>query len=202
MLDFGESKKGALLTLKLTGLDETVTAYAGTEKFMKRVINSSLRATGRRVEREVEKDIIRQTKVPAKLVRTWRVKFSRRLIKRDVALTWVGFKNVKPRQLGKLSQNRTGARAGRVNFPGGFIATVEAGNNGAQKTSIWKREGAKRYMEKGNYIGQLRQPIKEQKLSITQQAIAAAQRVQPQAGEWFREEFGKRFAQKTGIPND
>lgn len=186
MLDVRESQKGAFLTLKLTGLDQTVTAYAGTQKFMHRVINSSLRATGRRVEREVEKDIIRQTKVPAKLVRQWRVKFSRRLIKRDISFTWVGFKNVKPRQLGKLSQNRAGARAGRVNFPGGFIATV----NDGKKTSIWKRKG------------QSRLPIAEQKYSITQQAIAAAQRVQPQAGEWFREEFGKRFAQKTGIPND
>lgn len=202
MLDFIESKKGAFLTLKLTGLDETVTAYAGTQKFMSRVINSSLRATGRRVERAVEKDIIQQTKVPAQLVRTWRVKFSRRLIKRDISFTWVGFKNVKPRQLGKLSQNRTGARAGRVNFPGAFIATVEAGNNGGAKTSIWKREGEKRAMKRGNYIGKIRQPIKEQKLSITQQAISAAQRVHPQAGEWFREEFGKRFAQKTGIPSD
>lgn len=197
MLDFKESSNGALLTLSLTGLDKTVTAYAGTQKFMSRVINSSLRATGRRVEREVEKTIIRETKVPAALVRTWRVKFSRRQIKRDISFTWVGFKSVKPRQLGKLSQNRSGARAGRVNFPGGFMATLDNG-----KTSIWKREGAKREMKKGKYIGQFRQPIVEQKLSITQQAIAAAQQVQPQAGAWFREEFSKRFSAKTGIPND
>lgn len=182
------TRESGFLHLQLSGVDEALANYKDTPRRVQSAVRQALRATGRIVEKSVEGDIINDTKARAALIRKHRVKLSRRLIKRDVALIWTGSRPIKPKQLGKLTQNRTGAKAGRVEFPGGFIATMPNG-----KVSIWKRKYQKRL------------PIIEQKLFIDAAAEAAAERRAAEAPSIFRNELNrilaKRMAQKSGGTN-
>lgn len=65
----------------------------------------------------------------------------------------------------RARQTKAGVRAGKRLLQGAFIAPVQK-PKGGRKNLVFRRNGAKRRTIKGNYIGQKRQPIKEQFLAI------------------------------------
>jgi len=126
-----------------------------------------------------------RTGIPARVFRRFRVKTKRN---RETGTVWIGLNRVKATYLGtessdketgkksyKLVQTKTGARAGKFFFEGGFVAAMNSGHAG-----IFKRKG------------QSRLPIVEQYVDIDL-GFEVAEEVATQA----QIELRNRFAAKV-----
>ena len=94
---------------------------------------SAEREAVRFARKVTEKTMVERTGIPARVYRRFRVKTRNN---NESGVVWLGVRDVAAAYLGKLQQTRTGARAGKYFFEGGFIATMKSG-----KKSAWYRTG-------------------------------------------------------------
>lgn len=98
---------------------------------------SAIRTTTTFAEKELEKRMAAATQIPLKVFKVHRVLSK---ASNETGRVWFGFKQLKPRYVGKLEQEASGASAGTYFFQGGFVATMPTNN----KVSIFKRKGRSR----------------------------------------------------------
>jgi hypothetical protein len=79
------------------------------------------------------------------------------------AYIWVGTVPLRASDVGKPRPTRAGVTVGKHKFPGAFVATMASGHTG-----VFKRQGIKRVMARGRYVGTgiLRQEIQEQTVTL------------------------------------
>lgn len=110
---------------------------------------------------QVRRDVSREAQIPQKLL-SGRIFLNQANRRQMRASLWTGLNPIRAIDAGKARQTRTGVRVGRHQFPGAFLATMPEGHEG-----VFLREGAKRPMSKGRYVGKMRQPIVEQTISLS-----------------------------------
>lgn len=181
-----------MLKISITNLDGTLAQFEAAPRILARAANAAVTTVAKRAEREVEKEISRETDIPRRLWAVHRVKYRRKLRQGD-ALVWIGYNPVKAGYLGQLKQADWGASARSYLFPGSFMARMTSGHVG-----IFKREGPKRLMSRGRFSGRLKQPIVEEKVHAPQAPIIAA-RVSAQVGPWFQEELSRQFMRRLKL---
>jgi hypothetical protein len=181
-----------VIKISVTNLDSTVAQFDAAPGLLNRATRSAVKAVARKAEREVERQISSETDIPRKLWSVHRVKLARRM-PLGTALVWIGYNPVKASYLGQLKQADWGASARSYLFPGSFLARLWTGHLG-----IYRREGDKRAMTKGNYIGKVKQPITEERVAAPIAPVIAA-RVQGMVGPWFSAEFQKQVARRLKL---
>lgn len=132
---------------------------------------SAIRTTTTFAEKELEKRMSAATQIPLKVFKVFRVHSKASI---ETGRVWFGFKQLKPRYVGKLEQEASGASAGMYFFQGGFVATMRNG-----KESIFKRKGRSRL------------PIQEQFVNLPQ-----AQQITEEVRELAQQELKTRFTNK------
>lgn len=130
----------------------------------------------------------------------WVKDWTRVKVKRvgSTGLLWIGYNPIKAGYVagatkdswGRLKQEDWGASARSYLFPGGFLARMESGHRG-----IFKRQGAKRTMEKGRYQGKLRQPLADQVVRIDR-VPEIARALMSQTADWYREDLARQISQR------
>jgi hypothetical protein len=96
---------------------------------------SAERDTVRFAKNQTQNRIIERTGVPARVFRRIKGRIRTKNTQK-LGVVWLGFNEIAAAYLGRLQQTRTGARAGKFFFEGGFIATMKSG-----KKSAWYRTG-------------------------------------------------------------
>lgn len=132
---------------------------------------SAIRTTTTWAEKELEKRMAESSGIPIKVFKVFRVHSKASI---ETGRVWFGFKQLKPRYVGNLQQEETGASAGTYFFQGGFVATMRNG-----KESIFKRKGRARF------------PIQEQFVKLPQ-----ADQITSDVKEQAQQELITRFTAK------
>lgn len=132
---------------------------------------SEIRTTTTFAEKELEKRMSAATQIPIKVFKVFRVLSK---ASDETGRVWFGFKQLKPRFVGNLQQEETGASAGTYFFQGGFVAKMLNG-----KESIFKRKGRSRL------------PIQEQFVKLPQ-----AEQITEEVRELSEQELQTRFTNK------
>jgi hypothetical protein len=99
---------------------------------------SAERDTVRFAKNQTQNRMIERTGVPARVFRRIKGRI-RTKNTQQLGVVWLGFNKIAAAYLGRMQQTRTGARAGKFFFEGGFIATMKSGHK-----SVWYRKGADR----------------------------------------------------------
>jgi hypothetical protein len=98
---------------------------------------SAVRTTTTFAEKELEKRMAAASKIPLKAFKVYRVHSK---AGDDAGTVWFGFKPIKAKYLGAMSESGSGAEAGSYFFQGGFVARMQNGNE-----NIFKRKGKARF---------------------------------------------------------
>lgn len=93
----------------------------------------ALNKTAAWVKTQAARETSQAAKVAVSVVRN-RIRILRADKRRAFAKVWYGLNPIPARLLGRVRSTKTGARAGRYNFPGAFVATMPSG-----ATSVFKR---------------------------------------------------------------
>jgi len=181
-----------VIKISVTDLDGNLAQYNAAPDLLNRAARSAVKAVARKAEREIERQISSETDIPRKLWSVFRVKTAKNM-PLGTGLVWLGYNPVKASYLGQLKQEDWGARARSYLFPGSFLARLWTGHLG-----IFRREGARRAMKKGNFIGKVKQPIMDERVAAPVAPVIAA-RVQSMVGPWFTEELDKQVARRLKL---
>jgi hypothetical protein len=169
--------------------DRAVQEYLQTHgpRKVHNALRSAIRTTTTWAEKQLDAQMAAETEIPISVFKRFRVK--KKLLGGSAAAAfgggglpeegriWSGYRPVKARFVGKMSQDESGATAGAYYFGGAFIARMGTG-----LTAIFKRRGKKRL------------PIDEQKVNIPQ-AEAIAESVADQAQQEVLRRFRAKFAE-------
>lgn len=132
-----------LVTLNLPGIRAAQKALAEGERTGRRAHRRALRDTAKWAGRQAARGLAHANRLPLKALTRGRMGRRGRIrwdLREGSAGVWVGTAPVAASHLGKLSQSRVGARAGRRSFRGAFLATMPGGH----KTGVFERKGASR----------------------------------------------------------
>lgn len=146
-------------------LRRVVMDLAATEDQVKKALSSTVSKMARWMRTQSVRGLSKKLQVQQKLIRSRLRNFNMRStsdgdfsIKIWYGLNPIDFMYLNPRKTSK------GVKAKKREIEGGFIAPVRGGNK------VFKRVGQKRRMTRGNYIGQIRQPIEKQYAPIADEA--------------------------------
>ena len=158
-------------------------SFGASIKQMRKAEVRALNKTLRWVVKNIIKNIGREAKLPAKLLRQ-RIRAFKATTRNRSGRVWAGLQPLMAHRLGAVRQmKRGGVRAGRHRFDNAFVHTTS--NN---KLIVFQRTGeAKRLMKKGRYADTRikREPVDKAKLDLH------TSDVQKVVNEWF----GKAQAQ-------
>nr|BDD46291.1 hypothetical protein 11 [Gammaproteobacteria bacterium] len=175
---------GLELTINTAGVITLADSFGATAKQTRRAEVRALNKTMRWVLKNVVKQVGKEAKLPAKLIRQ-RIHVFKASAKKRSARIWAGLDPIPAHRLGKVKQlKRGGARAGRHTFRNAFVVGSISG-----KPVIFQRTGeAKRLTRKGRYAGTniKREPLQVPKLALDTVSIRGV------IDEWFGK-ANKRF---------
>lgn len=183
------------------GVIRLADAFGANIKQMRRAETRALNKTLRWGIKNIAKELGKEIKIPAKLIKQ-RIRGFKATRRKARARIYAGLNAIKAKRLGKVRQLKKGVRAGRHTFKGAFITATSNAHTG-----IFERTGEKkRAMKSGSYAGTnvKREPIREVELDINTQSVTAIidkwfGRIQEQffvilKGELRHEVFGKANA--------
>ena len=137
------------LSVSVEGLDETIDSFDALDAQIDRASNRAKNKVAKWAARQVARAIAADDQVPLRSLyknqgRTHRHKKRVQFLLADrgrsgYAAVWVGYNPIKAAYIGKLRQQRRGARAGKHFYEGGFLATMRSGHQ-----SVFKRHGKAR----------------------------------------------------------
>jgi hypothetical protein len=151
----------------IKGVEKIIDAISITEKAAQRVTVRALNDTAKWLKSNAARQISKETGVPSPFMKQRffiRKAIAQQLDPPVISTISVNLYDVRAKDLGRLQQLKSGAKAGKFMFDKAFVATMSANPfNGKRGPSIYKRKGKPRFpvSEMGVEVKTKAEPIVE-----------------------------------------